>query len=94
MRRAADQIEHRPKVYLWNTHNDLKTVEIPIDDTVITRDHVKKEEERGERIDAYIVRLEDDYEVGLSFEENLKVHFKKNKTHNRVQEMTWEDVAE
>ena len=72
--------------------NDLKAVEIPIDDTVITRQHIMKEEEREGRIDAYIIRLEDDYEVGLSFENNLEAHFKKNKTHERVQEMTWEDA--
>jgi DNA repair exonuclease SbcCD nuclease subunit len=93
MRRAADQIDHQPRVYLWSMDNEFEAVDIPIQDGVVTREHVEKEEQREERIEAYVVRLDDDYEVGLSFEKNLGAHFKKNKTHKRVQEMAWEDVA-
>ena len=94
MRRNADQIDHKPVVYLWNTKNEIEPVYLPIEPDVVTREHIAKEEEREDRIDAYVVRLEDDYEVGLSFEKNLEAHFVKNKTHNRIQEMAWEDVAE
>jgi len=61
-------------------------VYLPIED-VISREHLKKNEQRDERMEAFVKRLKDDFEVGLSFERNLEAFFRKNKTRKAVREL-------
>ena len=84
-RQAADQIDHKPKVYLWSAaDNTVEAIELPIRKNVVSRDHIERTKERDERIAAFVKRLSDDWEVGLSFERNLEQFIKTNTVRRSV----------
>lgn len=74
MRTTADQMDHRPRVYLWDSEvNEVSPVYLPINPGVVTRDHLDHQEERDARIQAFVERLTmEDWNSELSFEVNLE----------------------
>jgi len=91
MRSTADQIDHRPRVYLWEAEsNGVEAVYLPIEQGVIDRTHIDTKKEKDARIEAYTTRLSERYEVGLSYEENLKAYFEENRTRKPIQDRIWE----
>lgn len=88
MRRNADQAEYRPRCYLYYAEeNELTPVYFPIEKGVHNREHLDVKKERDERIAAYIERMNQDWEVGLSFQRNLEAFFKENSTPRKVREI-------
>lgn len=95
MRMAADQANYKPKCYLYYTkHNEVKEVEFPISHNVHDRDHIDKNQERDERIAAYIERMNKDWEIGLSFRKNLQAFFAENQTPQKIREVIWQHLEE
>lgn len=93
MRTTAAQINHKPRVYLWWAEtNKVKPVYLPIEKGVVSRKHIEQEEERDERIDAYVEHMKTDYEIGFSFEGNLERHIEINKVGERVRNKIWEMI--
>ena len=93
MRMTADQIDHKPCVFLWYAEdNTVQQVFLPIEQGVITREHIEKKEERDERIDAFISKLDTDWEAGMSFEENLEAHFNVNKTKPEIKSIIYKSI--
>ena len=91
MRSTADQIDHRPRVYLWESKtNSVEAVYLPIEQGVIDRSHIDTKKEKDARIEAYTTRLSERYEVGLSYEENLKAYFEENRTRQQIKDRIWE----
>jgi len=91
MRSTADQIDHRPRVYLWEAKsNSVEAVYLPIEQGVIDRSHIDTKKEKDARIEAYTTRLSERYEVGLSYEENLKAYFEENRTRQPIKDRIWE----
>jgi DNA repair exonuclease SbcCD nuclease subunit len=91
MRTTADQIDHRPRVYLWEAKsNSVEAVYLPIEQGVIDRSHIDTKKEKDARIEAYTTRLSERYEVGLSYEENLKAYFFENRTRQQIKDRIWE----
>jgi len=91
MRTTADQIDHRPRVYLWEAKSNIvEAVYLPIEQGVIDRTHIDTKKEKDARIEAYTTRLSERYEVGLSYEENLKAYFEENRTRKPIQDRIWE----
>ena len=87
-RHDADQINHKPRVYLWYAEtNTVKPVYLPIEDNVISREHIERVEKRNERIDAFISQLDSEWEAEISFEENLKRFFSHNKVRDSVKDI-------
>src|ERR1035437_3539834 len=85
MRMDADQIDHRPCVFLWFADdNSVEQVFIPIEQGVISRIHLELKEQRETRIDAYVERLNDDWEVALSFENNVEAYKQVNEVRLSV----------
>ena len=86
MRQGADQIDFRPRVYLYfaNT-NTVTPVYLPITADAVTRSHVENIEERNGRIDAFISKLNDEWVRDLNFEDNLQRFFTINKIKPSVQ---------
>jgi predicted phosphodiesterase len=79
---------HSPRVYLWwADENRVKPVYVPINDDVITRGHIDKEVHRDNRLEAFVTRLETDWEVGLSYEENLKRFERENLVRRPVMDI-------
>lgn len=91
MRMTADQAKHKPRVYLWYAKtNTVKKVYLPIEEGVVSREHIEKVNKKDERMEAFIERVNDSYEASLSFEENMKRFLKKNKVSKRVKSIIHE----
>ena len=92
-RQTADQIDFHPRVALWYAEtNTIEWVNIPIQQGVITREHLEKKEERNERLSAFIEKLDSDYEIGLSFEQNLETYFGANDTPPDVKQIIYKSI--
>ena len=90
MRTTAAQIEHRPCIYLWFAKdNKIEPLYLPIEEGVVTREHIEHSEERDRRVDAFLTRLKDDIELKLSFRANLESYMKLNDVRGAVQAIVW-----
>jgi predicted phosphodiesterase/5-methylcytosine-specific restriction endonuclease McrA len=93
MRMTAAQINHRPCVFLWYANtNTVEPVYLPIENDVVSREHIAKTEQRNERIDAFISRLDGDWKVATSFEENLKRFEKANQIRQSVMDIVYKSI--
>lgn len=88
MRRRADQEDHRPAVALCYLNRakapEVEFKELDIEQDVISREHIDPKEQLDARIQTFIARLDREYEVGLSFEENMKRFLHDNKLKKSV----------
>ncbi len=92
-RQAADQADFKPAVYLWyGGVNMVEKVELPIEQGVVTREHIDIREQRDERIAAFVDRLDDDWEVSMSFEENLERFRATNNIRESVMRIIYESL--
>jgi len=92
-RQTADQIDFKPRVYLWDAiRNLVEPVYLPVEDGVISREHLEIKEQRDGRIDAFISRLELNFEMGFSFEDNLKEFFDKNSVRKSVRDIIYKSI--
>jgi predicted phosphodiesterase len=89
-RQVADQADFQPRVALWYADtNTIEWVNIPIQEGVITREHIEVKQQRDSRIDAFISKLDGDWVAGMSFEENLEAFFSKNQTRESVKQIIY-----
>lgn len=94
-RQVADYADHRPRVYLW--YSDSNTVVPHFLDApkgVVSREHLEEKEQRDQRIDAFVAKLSDTWEVSLSFEENLKRFVSTNKLRKSVVDLIYKSLEE
>jgi DNA repair exonuclease SbcCD nuclease subunit len=85
MRQSADQVEHKPCVFLYYAEtNTVKPVYLPVEEDVISRKHIENKEERNERIDAFVTSLNTDFDSEISFHTNLKKFYAKNRIQNEI----------
>lgn len=88
MRENADQIDHKPCVYLWYAEEKrVELVFVPIKDNVLSREHLVRKEEKNLRMEAFIEKLNGGYEISMSFEKNIESHFQNNKTRQSVKDI-------
>lgn len=93
MRMTANQINHKPSVYLWYAEsNTVERVYLPIEQNVINREHIDIISKRNDRIDSFVNKLKDTGEVGLSFENNMKSFLQTNKIKKKIKEKIWESL--
>ncbi|RLB92547.1 MAG: hypothetical protein DRH76_11155, partial [Deltaproteobacteria bacterium] len=86
-RQDADQINFKPRVYLYYADdNTVEPVYLPIQEDAVTRAHIERDEEREQRIEAFITQLDGDWVAGMSFEANLEAFLQTNKIRKTVQE--------
>jgi len=89
-RTTASQQDHKPRVYLWYADtNTVSPVYIPIESDVISREHIERQEERNNRIDAFITTLNQDWQTGNGFEENLARWAKVNDIRKSVMDIIY-----
>ena len=94
-RQTADQADFKPCVYLWYAEqNEVAPYYLLIEKDVISREHLEHEAERDARIEAFISRLSGEYEVAVSFEENLRRWVAANKVSDSVMDIVWAAVEE
>ncbi len=93
MRQNADQIDFRPRVYLYYAdENRVEAVYLPIEEGVVSREHIERDEERSDRIDAFISKLDGEWQAGLSFEANLEEFFKNNRVRKQTKEICYKAI--
>jgi len=79
-RQVANKDENKPRVYLWNAEtNILEDQYLPCDSGAVSREHLEETKERDNRISAFVERLQGDWEIKTSFEENLRIFLDENK---------------
>jgi len=94
-RQSAAQIDYQPRIALWYTEdNSIKWINLPMQKNVISREHIKDKEERNERIEAFIKKLTDDWEAELSFEDNLEIFFKQDKTPDSIRQIIYKIIED
>jgi len=95
MRMTADQADFKPSVYLWYAEtNTVKRVYIPIEPHVISREHIDRKRERDDRLDAFVGRLNTEWEAEVSFEENVTRILEENKIQDSVRKIVDKAVFE
>lgn len=84
-RTTASQIEHRPRVYIYYPEsNTVEPIYVPIEEGVISRDHIEATQTRDARIEAFVDTLNGEWEAGMSFTENLKRYCDVNLVEKRI----------
>jgi DNA repair exonuclease SbcCD nuclease subunit len=93
-RQTADQMDFQPRVALWYADtNTIEWVNIPIAKDVISREHIEHKEQRDARIDAFVSKLDGDWEVSMSFEQNLEEFLNKNNNvRDSVKEIIYKSI--
>lgn len=95
MRMTADQADFKPSVYLWYAEtNTVKRVYLPIESDVISREHIDRKRERDDRLDAFVGRLNTEWEAEVSFEENVTRMIKENKVSEMIEKIVEKAVFE
>ncbi len=90
LRSTAGQINHTPCCYLYYSGSGkTEKVLLPIKKDVITIEHLEEKKDSKYRVGAYIEQMNKDWEIGLSFEQNLKTFFEKNRTPKKVRDVIW-----
>jgi len=93
MRMSANQIHHEPSVYLWYAEdNSVERVYLPIEKDVISREHIDVAKKRDDRIDSFVNRLNESYDIDFDFEKNLEEFFTKNKVNEKTKTKIWESL--
>jgi DNA repair exonuclease SbcCD nuclease subunit len=92
-RHDADQEDHKPCVFLWCTEtNEVEQVFLPIEQNVISREHIEHKNEHDERISAFVERLNTSQLQGFDFKKNLEAFEKSNKVRKSVMDIVWKAV--
>jgi len=93
-RQSADET-HRPRVHLWYAdRNTLVSVYLPIDEDAVSRDHIQQQEQRDERIEAFVKRLNTEFRASVSFEENLEQFLQTNRVTENVKQVIYKAMEE
>lgn len=92
-RTKADQMDFKPRVYLWYPEsNTVEAIYVPIDSNAISREHLEDKEKRDERIEAFISTLNEDWEAEMSFEENIERFRQTNNVPESVMQIIYKAI--
>lgn len=96
MRQSADQIDHKPRVYLYYVKtNTVRPIYLPIIEDVISREHIEIKQRRDERIDAFVSRLDKEFKFieGVdAIEKGLKQFIQMNKIPSSVAKIIFKAI--
>jgi DNA repair exonuclease SbcCD nuclease subunit len=94
MRQTAAQADHKPCVFLWYADtNEVEQVFLPIENDVISREHIDVKTEKNERLEAYVKSLATNITVSLSFEDNMKVKIAASGVRTPVQKLIYKAMG-
>jgi DNA repair exonuclease SbcCD nuclease subunit len=93
MTRQRASETHKPRVYLWYAKtNSVEPIYLPCEENVISREHIEIIEKRNKRIEAFIQSIDNDIEVTINFEENLKRFEKKNNIRKTIMNIIYKAI--
>jgi hypothetical protein len=87
MRNKVDMIDHEPYIVLFDTETKIhEKIYIPIAPAskVFRMEKVFVEQERNEKLEAFVSGLSEQKEISLSFEDNLRKYLKDNNIEQSV----------
>ena len=87
IRQAADMMDYEPVVFCIEFKNGeltYTTLPIPDDEKLVTDEYLEKEEERNNRIEAFIERIIENEQVTFDFIENVHNLLKNNKIESEI----------
>lgn len=80
MRLKANQIDYKPSVWLIDTETkEFEPLYLPIEEGVISIDHLQLLKDRDERIESFVISMDETYESTAVYEENIKLYIAANK---------------
>jgi len=80
LRQAADMVDYKPIMYYVNTEkNIVEEIELPDTGEMVTDSYLRAEEERDDRITAFVEGIKRGEKISLSIVDNIKNAIKKNK---------------
>ena len=93
------QVANATKPYIWfynAEENSATPHEIPHEEEGVTRKHLDIKKEKMGKLDAFIDGLSDDFDLGATFEQNLRIFIDNNKDNMKkeVVDLIWEAVDE
>jgi DNA repair exonuclease SbcCD nuclease subunit len=92
-RQTADYADYRPRVYLWYAEdNTVEPVFLPIEKDAVSREHIEYKEKHDRRIEAFVERLNDEWDTTVSFEENLNRFFSQNDIKKPVKDIIYQSI--
>lgn len=95
MRNDADQIDHKPCVFLWYAEdNSIEQVFVPIRNGVVSREHIEDKQARDNRLDAFVQKLGNTIEHGIDFIANLERATENKEIGQPVKDKVWQYVEQ
>jgi predicted phosphodiesterase len=95
LRRTADQADFRPRCFLYYAKtNKIVPVKYPIEEGVVSQEHLERKKQHEQRTAAYIDRVNQRWKKGLSFKDNLEAFFSTNNTPRKVREILWQHLGQ
>jgi predicted phosphodiesterase len=89
-RHKADQVNHKPCVFLWSAlTNTFKIHYLKTKKNVISREHIDIKKNKKAREEAFIEKLKNGWDVSLSFKDNLEIAFQKNKVSDKIKQLIY-----
>ena len=90
MRQDADQIDYKPAVWLWRArYNNVLPIYLPIDENAVTREHIDKVEQKNEMLESFISGLDKDWDISLSFRQNLSRYAEANEVPEKIMKIIY-----
>lgn len=94
-RQTADQLHFEPAVWLYDARsNTVQAHNLSINKEAVSRIHIEKKEERDGRIQAFVERLETEWEASLNFEDNLRRFATENEIEEPVMKIVYRALEE
>jgi putative phosphoesterase len=93
-RQTADQADHKPCVFLYYAKtNTVEPFYLKCEKGVVNRTHIEEEEQRNERICAFVSQLKKgEWDHSLSFEKNIEAYMNKNKIEKPIQDIVYKSI--
>lgn len=90
-REDADQVDHKPRVYLWYAKEKrVEPVFTPIEKGMVSREHLDSVKAREDRNERFLAELKTPKKITIDFTKNLEKYLKANKIRPGEKELCWE----
>jgi len=90
MRSSADQEDHRPRIWAWYAEtNTVEPIYYPIEQGVISREHIEKEESRMRRKSSFTIALQQGRNLIVSYRANLEKYLQHTRLTKGVVQKIW-----
>lgn len=82
----ADQIEHRPMIFTYDSEtNKVDRVPVPIDNDLLDREHLDVKEQRDERLEKLADKFQEARGITLDFYDNVIMYLKDNRVDDATE---------